>query len=245
MNRTGIRVQDLFDENLLRQKVDGGGRVQEPGARQGLQPAGRSTSHAVIDELLSYAARLRPMVADTSLLIANMLDEGRTVVLEGGAGHAARRRSRHLPVRHVVATRPAGGACTGSGVATDSHYRRDRRSSRRTPPASARARSPPSCSTSRVTRLREAGAEFGTTTGRPRRCGWFDAVIGRYAHSHQRCHRLRAHQARRADRPGGDPSLRGLRHRRSTSMRSCRRRRVSSPGPSLYLRDVPRVGART
>ncbi len=134
---------------------------------------------AVVDELLGYADRLRPMVADTALLLSRMLDEGRTVVLE--AGQATQLDVDHGTYPFVTSSNAtAGGACTGSGI----------------PPtritgviAIVKAYTtrvgegpfPTELLDVKGDRLREAGAEFGTTTGRPRRCGWFDAVIARYA----------------------------------------------------------------
>jgi adenylosuccinate synthase len=134
---------------------------------------------AVVAELAGYAARLRPMVADTSLLLEQMLDRGETVVLE--AGQATLLDVDHGTYPFVTSSNAtAGGACTGSGIP---------------PTRISRVIGVIKAYTTRVgegpfptelldeygERLRNTGAEFGTTTGRPRRCGWFDAVIGRYA----------------------------------------------------------------
>jgi adenylosuccinate synthase len=134
---------------------------------------------AVVAELASYAPRLEPMVTDTSRLLEEMLDAGRTVVLE--AGQATLLDVDHGTYPFVTSSSAtAGGACTGSGIP---------------PTRIARVIAVIKAYTTRVgegpfpTELldakgeipRNAGAEFGTTTGRPRRCGWFDAVIGRYA----------------------------------------------------------------
>src|SRR6476619_7315127 len=81
MNRTGIRIQDLFDEGILQARVTAAAEYKNQVLVKVYNRRALDVQ-AVIDELLGYAARLRPMVADTSLLIANMLDEGRTVVLE-------------------------------------------------------------------------------------------------------------------------------------------------------------------
>jgi adenylosuccinate synthase len=178
MNRTGIRIQDLFDEHLLRARVTAAAEYKNQVLVKVYNRRAVDV-HAVIDELLSYAARLRPMVADTSLLIANLLDEGRTVVLE--AAQATLLDVDHGTYPFVTSSNAtAGGACTGSGV----------------PPTRitgvigvvkayttrvGEGPFPTELLDEQGDRLREAGAEFGTTTGRPRRCGWFDAVIGRYA----------------------------------------------------------------
>jgi adenylosuccinate synthase len=178
MNRVGIRVQDLFDEKILRQKVEGALEVKN----QVLVKVYNRKAIAVdevVTELLSYADRVRPMMRDTSLLLNQALDRGDTVLLEGG-------QATLLDVDHgtypfvTSSNATAGGACTGSGIA---------------PNRIERVIAVIKAYTTRVgegpfptelldedgERLREIGHEYGTTTGRPRRCGWYDAVIARYA----------------------------------------------------------------
>ncbi len=178
MARVGIRVQDLFDADVLREKVTGALNFKNQVLVKVYNRRGFDVD-AVVDELLGYADRLRPMVADTALLLSKMLDEGRTVVLE--AGQATQLDVDHGTYPFVTSSNAtAGGACTGSGI----------------PPtritgviAIVKAYTtrvgegpfPTELLDVKGDRLREAGAEFGTTTGRPRRCGWFDAVIARYA----------------------------------------------------------------
>ncbi len=178
MSRVGIRVQDLFDEKILRQKVEG---ALEQKNQLLVKVFNRRavTVDDVADELLGFADRLRPMVADTATLLGKALDDGRTVLLEGG--QATLLDVDHGTYPFVTSSNPtAGGACTGSGI----------------PPTRIdRVIAVIKAYTTRVgegpfptelldddgARLRSTGAEFGTTTGRPRRCGWFDAVLGRYA----------------------------------------------------------------
>ena len=180
MSRVGIRVQDLFDEKILRQKIEG---ALEQKNQLLVKVYNRARDHRRRGRrrsCSSHAERLRPIVADTSLVLEQRARRGQDRAARGRPGDAARRRPRHLSVRHLVqpdqpaARAPARAsrrpASTGSS-----------RSSRPTRPASARARSRPSCSTTTGERLRQAGAEFGTTTGRPRRCGWYDAPVARYA----------------------------------------------------------------
>jgi adenylosuccinate synthase len=178
MARVGIRVQDLFDADVLREKVTGALNFKNQVLVKVYNRRGFDVD-AVVDELLGYADRLRPMVADTALLLSRMLDEGRTVVLE--AGQATQLDVDHGTYPFVTSSNAtAGGACTGSGI----------------PPtritgviAIVKAYTtrvgegpfPTELLDVKGDRLREVGAEFGTTTGRPRRCGWFDAVIARYA----------------------------------------------------------------
>jgi adenylosuccinate synthase len=178
MSRLGVRVQDLFDEKILRQKVEGALELKNQLLVKAYNRKAMSVD-AVVDELLVHTERLRPMVADTSLLLAQALDRGEVVLLEGG--QATMLDVDHGTYPFVTSSNPtAGGACTGSGI----------------PPTRIdRVVAIVKAYTTRVgegpfptelldadgERLRDQGAEFGTTTGRPRRCGWYDAVIARYA----------------------------------------------------------------
>jgi adenylosuccinate synthase len=178
MARIGIRVQDIFDEPVLRAKVSGALNLKNQILVK-IYNRKAVEVDAVVDELLSYADRLRPMVADTTLLLDRMLNDGKTVVLE--AGQATLLDVDHGTYPYVTSSNAtAGGACTGSGI----------------PPtridgviAIVKAYTtrvgegpfPTELLDDKGELLRTAGAEFGTTTGRPRRCGWFDAVIARYA----------------------------------------------------------------
>ena len=102
MNRVGIRVQDLFDEKILRQKVEGALEqknhllVKVYNRRADHRRRGRRASCS------RYAERLRPMVADTALLLGRGARRRQDRAARGRPGHAARRRPRHLPVRHLV-----------------------------------------------------------------------------------------------------------------------------------------------
>jgi adenylosuccinate synthase len=178
MSRVGIRVQDLFDEKILRQKVRGA-LEQKNQLLVKIFNRRAITVDDVAEELLGFADRIRPMVADTAALLSRALDEGRTVLLE--AGQATLLDVDHGTYPFVTSSNAtAGGACTGSGI----------------PPIRIeRVIAVMKAYTTRVGEgpfptelddadgraLRDAGGEYGTTTGRPRRCGWFDAVIGRYA----------------------------------------------------------------
>ena len=178
MSRVGLRVQDLFDEKILRQKVESALEQKNQLLvkvynRRAVEP------EEVVDELLGYVDRLAPMVADTALVLTQALDAGRTVLLEGG-------QATQLDVDHgtypfvTSSNATAGGACTGSGI----------------PPTRIdRVIAVVKAYTTRVgegpfptelhdewgQRLRDVGDEYGTTTGRPRRCGWYDAPVARYA----------------------------------------------------------------
>jgi adenylosuccinate synthase len=178
MNRLGIRVQDLFDQNILEQKVQGALELKNQILakvynRRALSPA------AIVDELSQYVERLRPMVTDTSLVLNDALGQGDTVLLE--AGQATLLDVDHGTYPFVTSSSAtAGGACTGSGIP---------------PTAVERVIGIVKAYATRVgegpfptelldadgDRLRQSGGEFGTTTGRPRRCGWYDVPVARYA----------------------------------------------------------------
>src|SRR4051812_40520751 len=178
MSRLGVRAQDLFDEKILRQKVEGALELKNQLLVKAYNRKAMSVD-VVVDELLVHADRLRPMVADTSLLLAQALDAGKVVLLEGG--QATMLDVDHGTYPFVTSSNPtAGGACTGAGIPPT---RLDR------VVAIVKAYTtrvgegpfPTELHDAAGERLRNNGGEFGTTTGRPRRCGWYDAVVARYA----------------------------------------------------------------
>ncbi|WP_207455076.1 adenylosuccinate synthase [Desertivibrio insolitus] len=178
INRVGIRMQDIFDENILRQKVEGA-LEQKNHLLVKVYNRRAIEVNEIVDELLGYAERLRPMVVDTGLELNRALDAGQTVLFEGG-------QATMLDVDHgtypfvTSSNATAGGASTGSGVA---------------PNRIDRVIAVVKAYTTRVGAgpfptelhdewgefLRSRGFEFGTTTGRPRRTGWYDAPIARYS----------------------------------------------------------------
>jgi adenylosuccinate synthase len=178
MGRLGIRIQDLFDPSILLQKVEGA-LLQKNDLLVKIYNRAAVRPQEVVDHLLSFAERLRPMVADTSLVLNNALADGKTVLLEGGQGTL-------LDVDHgtypfVTSSNPtAGGATTGSGIGPTKitgvigilkAY-------------ATRVGSgpfPTELFDEWGEFLRKTGGEVGVTTGRNRRCGWFDAPIARYA----------------------------------------------------------------
>lgn len=177
MNRIGIRVQDLFDPSILRQKVEGA--LHQKNAQ--LAALGEATFDVdvVTEELLAYADRVRPMLFNSSAELNRALDEGKTVVFE--AGQAVMLDIDHGTYPYVTSSSTtAAGACTGSGVGP-------RRIDRVVGVAKAyitrvgEGPFPTELLDEAGERLREVGGEYGTTTGRPRRCGWYDAVVARYA----------------------------------------------------------------
>ena len=178
VGRLGIRMQDILDESILWQKVEGALRQKNQ-----LLVKVYNRRHVEVDEIvdyfMSYAERLKPMIVDTTQLLNKALDEGKTLLMEGG-------QATFLDVDHgtypfVTSSNPtAGGACVGSGVG---------------PTRISRVIGIQKAYTTRVGAgpfptelfdkmgdfLRTTGGEFGVNTGRPRRCGWYDAVLARQA----------------------------------------------------------------
>lgn len=178
INRVGIRIQDIFDEGILRQKVDGALDMKNHLLVK-IYNRRAITADEIVDELLSYADRLRPLVCDTSLLLHEALADGKTVLFEGG-------QATMLDVDHgtypfvTSSNSTAGGASTGAGIGPNQISRVIGIVKAYTTRVGS-GPFPTELDNEEGERLRQAGAEFGTTTGRPRRCGWYDAPIARYS----------------------------------------------------------------
>ena len=178
INRVGIRIQDIFDEGILRQKVEGALDLKNQLLVK-IYNRRAVTVDEIVDELVSYADRLRPMVCDTSLLLHEALAHGKTVLFEGG-------QATMLDVDHgtypfvTSSSSTAGGASTGSGIGPNQISRIIGIVKAYTTRVGS-GPFPTELDNDEGERLRQAGAEFGTTTGRPRRCGWYDAPIARYS----------------------------------------------------------------
>jgi adenylosuccinate synthase len=178
ISRIGIRVQDLFDQSILQKKLEGALKDKNQVLTKVFNRKDMQVSE-ILEEYQTYAEILRPYIADTALLLNKALDQGKTVLLEGSQGTL-------LDVDHgtypfVTSSNPtAGGACTGSGIG---------------PTKIERVIGIVKAYTTRVgsgpfpteldnedgEKLRTIGHEYGTTTGRNRRCGWYDAPIARFA----------------------------------------------------------------
>ncbi len=176
--RVGVRVQDLLDEKILRQKVEAALEFKNQVLvkvynRRALDP------EEVVDTVLGQAEKFANRIADTKLLVNQALERDETVLLEGSQGTL-------LDVDHgtypfVTSSNPtSGGACAGAGIGPSrigsvigilKAY-------------TTRVGSgpfPTELSDESGETLRRQGGEFGVTTGRSRRTGWFDAVLARYA----------------------------------------------------------------
>ncbi|HEV2346561.1 MAG TPA: adenylosuccinate synthase [Actinocrinis sp.] len=178
ISRIGIRVQDLFDPGILAKKVEAALRDRNQMLVK-LYNRRAISVNAIVEEYLGYAQRLRPYVMDTSLLLNRALDEGKVVLLEGSQGTL-------LDVDHgtypfVTSSNPtSGGACAGSGIGPTKISRSIGILKAYTTRVGA-GPFPTELFDADGDALRTKGHERGVTTGRDRRCGWFDAVIARYA----------------------------------------------------------------
>lgn len=177
-SRVGIRVQDLFDPGILQQKLELALREKNQVLtklynRRGIE------AEAVVQQYLGYARRLEQYVADTGLVLNKALDQGKLVLLEGA--QATLLDVDHGTYPFVTSSSPtAGGACVGSGIGPTRITRVVGILKAYTTRVGA-GPFPTELPGAQGEWLRETGGEYGVTTGRPRRCGWFDAVIARYA----------------------------------------------------------------
>ncbi|CAN5143429.1 adenylosuccinate synthase [soil metagenome] len=178
INRIGIRIQDLFDDKILHAKVEGALELKNQILTKVYNRRG-FTVESVVEELTQYVERLRPMVCDTGLYLAEALDEGKVVLLEGG-------QATLLDIDHgtypfvTSSSATSGGACTGSGIPPkriDSVIGIVKAYATRV----GEGPFPTELLDDKGEFLRKQGGEYGTTTGRPRRTGWYDAVVARYA----------------------------------------------------------------
>ncbi|MSR82196.1 MAG: adenylosuccinate synthase [Candidatus Latescibacteria bacterium] len=170
----GVRVVDMLDPEHLRQRL----QVVITAKNELLR---RLYDHApleaapIIESYLGYAERLRPYIADTSLLLNEALDQGKTVLCEGAQGTL-------LDIDHgtypfvTSSNTTAGGACTGTGIGPtriDQIIGVTKAYTTRV----GNGPFPTELLDQTGERIREVGHEYGATTGRSRRCGWFDAPI--------------------------------------------------------------------
>ncbi|MDZ4235946.1 MAG: adenylosuccinate synthase, partial [Dietzia sp.] len=178
VSRVGIRVQDVFDESILRQKIEGALHLKNQIFVK-IYNRRAVEVEEMVEYFLGYADRLRPMVSDTTLMLNQALERGESVLMEGG--QATMLDVDHGTYPFVTSSNPtAGGACVGSGVG---------------PTKITHSLGIVKAYTTRVGAgpfptelfdkwgeyLQITGGEVGVNTGRTRRCGWYDAVIARYA----------------------------------------------------------------
>ena len=178
--RVGIRVQDIFDEGILRAKLKGALR-EKNSILENVYGEEPYDVDELADYLLSFREMLEPMVADTGALLREALEEGEAVLLEGA--QATLLDNDHGTYPFVTSSNPTvGGAVVGTGIP---------------PRALEHVIGVTKAYTTRVgdgpfptelldetgDTIRRAGNEYGSTTGRPRRCGWLDLVAVKYSAS--------------------------------------------------------------
>ena len=177
IGRRGVRFADLMDADSFRAHYDS--VMEEKAAIAKLFGIAEEMDFARIrEENLAFADRIRPMVCDTAALLNDAIREGKSVMFEGAQGSM-------LDIDHgtypfvTSSNATAGGACTGTGVGPT-------RISGVVGVAKAYVTRvgggpfPTEALDGAGERIRERGNEFGAVTGRPRRCGWFDAPLMGY-----------------------------------------------------------------
>jgi adenylosuccinate synthase len=176
--RMGIRMQDLFDPGILRQKLDLALREKNQVLTK-VYNRRTIDADAVAREYLAYGERLGPYIADTGLILNQALDQGKVILLEGA--QATLLDVDHGTYPFVTSSSPtAGGACAGSGLGPTRIDRVIGILKAYTTRVGA-GPFPTELADAQGEWLRKTGGEYGVTTGRARRTGWFDAVIARYS----------------------------------------------------------------
>jgi adenylosuccinate synthase len=172
--RRGIRVGDLADADALAQGVR-----DNVAARNRLVNDSTMDWKPVLDQLLEQANRLRPWIRDVSLMLGDAMTKGKSILFEGAQGTLL--DIDHGTYPYVTSSNASiGGVCTGLGVgprAIDGVMGVVKAYTTRV----GEGPLPTELSGEMGDRLRESGNEYGAVTGRPRRCGWYDAVAARYA----------------------------------------------------------------
>ena len=178
IGRRGIRLMDLLDERAFTRKVKEVLEEKNLILTQLLNDK-PFTFEEIYDEYMGYAETLRKYAADTSLLLHQDIKAGKSILFEGAQGTL-------LDVDHgtypyvTSSSTTSGGACTGTGVSPrEIHEVIGISKAYATRVGSGPFPTELEDETGEM--LRQAGREFGSTTGRPRRCGWFDALVARYA----------------------------------------------------------------
>ena len=178
VSRCGIKCADLLDHGLFKSKLKAN-LLEKNGYLKAVLREDGFDLNKMYDEYAAYASVIAPHVQNTSKLINSGIDAGKKVLFEGAQGTLL--DIDHGTYPFVTSSNTiAGGACTGAGVGPsriDSVIGITKAYSTRV----GEGPFPTELLGADGQRLREAGGEYGATTGRPRRCGWFDAIAARYA----------------------------------------------------------------
>lgn len=176
--RVGIRMGELVDEeefqsHLKRNLEDKNRLFREVYHTAGFEPA------EILNTYRSYAQRLKPFMADVSVIVNEAIEQGKKILFEGAQGTLL--DLDHGTYPYVTSSHPvAAGACLGAGIGP-TRIDRVMGVAKAYVTRVGEGPFPTELKDSLGDHMRARGGEFGTTTGRPRRCGWFDAVVARYA----------------------------------------------------------------
>ncbi|MGE5396410.1 MAG: adenylosuccinate synthase [Chitinophagales bacterium] len=178
ISRTGFRVIDLIEDEEFPQRLKEIVEEKNDVLVKVYEQEGFNYEQ-LLDEFRYYAERLRPMMTDTSLLVNQAIDQGKRVLFEGAQGTLL--DIDHGTYPYVTSSHPvAGGACVGVGVGP-TRIERVVGVVKAYTTRVGEGPFPTELSDETGDLIRERGDEYGTTTGRPRRCGWLDTVILRYS----------------------------------------------------------------
>lgn len=177
--RIGIRICDLYNEEVFVQKVRENVKIKNAIIKNVYGKDIAFNPDEIIKQYLEYAKKLKKYVADTTVLIYEAIKAGKKVLFEGAQGTLLDIDIGTYP--YVTSSHPVtGGVCVGSGIGPTmvnecigvmkGYVTRV-----------GKGPFPTELFDETGDKIRNVGHEFGTTTGRPRRCGWFDAVIGQFA----------------------------------------------------------------
>ncbi|MHC1749031.1 MAG: adenylosuccinate synthase [Cellulosilyticaceae bacterium] len=177
--RTGIRICDLYHEDVFASKVRENVEIKNKMLKYVYEQDTVFNAEEIIDNYMKYARALAPYVADTTVIAYEAIKEGKEILFEGAQGTLLDLDVGTYP--YVTSSYPVtGGACIGSGIGPtmiDECIGVMKGYVTRV----GKGPFPTELEDSIGEQIRNVGYEFGTTTGRPRRCGWFDAVIGQFA----------------------------------------------------------------
>ncbi|MBN2221960.1 MAG: adenylosuccinate synthase, partial [Vallitaleaceae bacterium] len=177
--RIGIRVIDLYNEESFKEKVRKNVAIKNKIIKYVYDKEEQLDAEKIIQDYLAYAQRLKPFVEDTTVSVFEAIAAGKKVLFEGAQGTLLDIDLGTYP--YVTSSHPiTGGVCVGSGIgptAIDECIGVMKGYVTRV----GKGPFPTELFDEIGDKIREVGHEYGTTTGRPRRCGWFDAVIGQFA----------------------------------------------------------------
>jgi len=177
-NRSGIRITDLFNRGILKDKIDNNLEIINRDLKEIYKKPTIRTSD-ILKQLNGYIYKLEPFVSNTSKYLYESWKKGDSIILEGAQGCLLDVDFGSYP--YVTSSNPSsGGAITGTGLPPQS-FSEILGVIKAYTTRVGEGPFPSETSEETDERLRQAGSEFGATTGRPRRCGWFDIVAVKHA----------------------------------------------------------------